>query len=225
MNFDELLGTLLESGSEKLFYHYTNMIGFLNILKSGYIKSGSTYSNLNQNLDQISVIRPSGSKDIESITGPNSKNLVARFEIQFDIVNDKIHNIKAKPINEPVLNFEKEIEEILNKYKLLDNKKDIINNVKKYKENFSNFDYKKLHNKIYNYLYNLINKEGEERIYIDKIKLDNKYIKIFLLDNCFSIYKNSNLKDQLMFESKFYDYIDYFVDNDVFKKFQQIFGI
>jgi hypothetical protein len=227
LNLDELLGSLLlESGSEKAYHYYTDFFGLINILRSGYIKSGSTYSNLDrEDRDQICVLRPSGAKDIESIAGEeNTKNLVALFVIQFDIVNDKIHNLKVKPINKPVLSFERDIERILMQYNLLNKKKEIINDVEKYRDLFTISDYKKLHNKIYNYVLNLTNKEGEERIFINKLKIDSAYIKIKLLKKCLEIYDLVSLKDKGMFRSVFFDSIEYFEDNEVYKKFDEIFS-
>ena len=154
MDLNEFFNLLLESGSPKTYDHYTTFYGLIEILRLGYIKEGKTFANLDsKNSKQISVLRPSGSKDITSIAGEeNSKLIAAKIQIQFEIANDKIRNMKIEPINEPVISFDRDIDRILSQYKLLDRKKEIISNIEKHKEFFSDFDYKKLHNKIYNYL-------------------------------------------------------------------------
>lgn len=228
MNLDELLGSVvLESDPKKLFHYYAHIDALIDILRSGHIRSGSTYSNLDRKeRDQISVIIPSGPKDLEFIVDEEGfKKIVACFDIQFDVVNDKIHKLKYSPINELALSFEKDIERILSEYKAIEKKDEIISHVEKYKSMFSPFDYRKLHNKIFNYLLNLNEKEEEERIFTGKIKIDPLYTKINLLPKCLEKYESSNIKNKRMFESMFLDNVDYFVDNDTLKKFKIKFDL
>ncbi len=219
MEFRELLASIiLESGPEKIYHHYTDMSGLFGILKTGYIQSGYMFTTFNDNLkNQIAVIRPSGSKDLESIAGEeDSKKLVAKFIIQFDVANDKVKSLTVKPINEPAITFERDIERILNQYKVIHLKKEIINNCEKYKSIFSEGDYRKLHNKIYNYLLNLTNKEGEERLFVDKIKLNKSYIKIELLPEVINQYNTLSDKLKSLLDIRLSGYQEMFFKNDIY---------
>lgn len=219
MEFEELLSSIiLESGPEKTYHHYTDMSGLFGILKTGYIQSGYMFTTFNDNLkNQIAVVRPSGSKDLKSITGEeNTKKLVAKFIIRFDVANDKIRSLVVKPINEPAITFERDIERILNQYKVIYLKKEIISNCEKYKSIFSESDYRKLHNKIYNYLLNLTGKEGEERLFSDRIKLDKSYIKIELLPEMIIQYNTLSDKLKSLLDVRLSGYQELFLSDNIY---------
>ena len=224
MKFEELLASIiLESGPEKIYHHYTDIYGLLEILRSGYIQSGYMFTTFNDDLkNQIAVLRPSGSKDIESIAGEeDTKKIVAKFIIQFDVANDKIRSLVVKPINEPAITFERDIERILNQYKVIHLKKEIINDCEKYKSIFSEGDYRKLHNKIYNYLINLTEKEGEERLFCDRLKLDKTYIKIELLNAFNDKVKILNEKQKRSLDAYFFDYDSFFLKNSIYENYEK----
>ncbi len=87
MDFEDFIGQLNESGPDSILYHYTDLLGLINILYTKKISSQIYWTSISgkNNLDTANI---------------NEKNNVGRFIIHYHIINDYIRNIKKTLINE-----------------------------------------------------------------------------------------------------------------------------
>ena len=231
MNLDEYLEMqfdnicfLFESGSPQKLRHYTDLSGLLNILRTGYIHDRINWYGNSSPKRAISVVRPAGDlSDIDKITG---KKICGYFEIDFDILNDKVKHITKKPINELEVEYREKFEFLIKKYypslpknglieiydiifkygsdKYDPNIQTEINN--KFSLNISDENSQDLWKYYWNMMYYLQHKEGEERIYGSEIPLNDKYMKFFKNSNFESCAKNSpiSIKNKLYTEISTY---------------------
>lgn len=184
---------LIESGAPQKFRHYTDIQGFYGILKDGYIRKSPYYFGG----EGISTVRPSA-LNIKPNEAPefNDKNYCGFFEIDFEILNDKVRHIKKEPINEPKHEYTLKLESIARKYSM---SKDVLrqcydiaydkddpimfkNELKiKFNVDMTIDDAEYFISQYTNLLYSLYYKEGEERIKGGSIPINEKYIHFYSL--------------------------------------------
>lgn len=229
MNLSELLDQLkyeeeiflVESGSPQKLRHYTNMMGLSAILKSGYIRRGIYYFGGRG----ISVARPT-----THTLDFNDKTYCGYFEIDFDILNDKIRNIKKYPINELEIQYETFLQDIAKKYNMAKESFHEIQNLL-FDKTFTPKEFQKM--MAVEYGYNFIEKdcerfisyyekmirslyyrEGEERIKGNDIPIHSKYMKFYELDNFYDDFDSLSEKGRYDIQNRIEQYKDIFVNYD-----------
>jgi len=215
------LDYLVESGSPQKLRHYTNLQGLSGILKDGYIKSTPYYWGGKG----ICVARPSS-----SITDFNDKKHCGYFEIDFEVLNDKIRSITKRQINELEVQYRTLLQSIAKK------------------NDFAKSDFHKLQNELFDNMYTskefqimikkkygydisendcndfiiyyremidaLYYREGEERIYGNDIPINSKYIKFYEYESFYDEFDNLSVKGHYDFQRVFNDYKDIFINCD-----------
>lgn len=206
---------LIESGSPQKLRHYTDMRGLFFILKEGYIKRQNYWYGKS---NSICVVRPSS-----HINDFNDKSYCGYFEIDFEILNDKIRNLKKIKINELEETYRSIIENIAKKYSInkeiylkackfiydaSPDENSLINWIKKQSgiviakqdanEFIRNYD---------NMIYSLYYREGEERIFGADIPINPSYMKLIKLENYDELYNQLNdiTKKQIQQKLSFYN--------------------